>query len=338
VVARNRERPRIHRVLGRSFRAGQTRGRSGPADRVSYAFEVLAIPRLQLFIEPWNVASQRTAEYGGFTQEALLRGWERIGGAQHDAYCYALLHQDWNAPGRPSTTMRSTERHRHAGRLRRRAVIVVGRRPLCIAALADGRAEPSGPRCDAGDGRPAQDAEASGPHLRTTAGTAAVDHKEGPVAVVASVIGVIAVVVFIVGLGSLSVRRRTRDGHRLEARTRADLPEAGVVSSINGSEPVSDIDPTLWADPAATYDKVASAYAATFLHELDHKPFDREILTRFAAATRRGSHEGHPVCDLGCGPGHIGAFLAAMVSTRSGHRPLGRHGGASPPLVPEPVL
>jgi SAM-dependent methyltransferase len=84
-----------------------------------------------------------------------------------------------------------------------------------------------------------------------------------------------------------------------------------VDSSINGSEPVSDIDPALWADPAATYDKVASAYAARFLHELDHKPFDREILTRFATATRRGSHEGHPVCDLGCGPGHIGAFLAA---------------------------
>jgi ubiquinone/menaquinone biosynthesis C-methylase UbiE len=74
---------------------------------------------------------------------------------------------------------------------------------------------------------------------------------------------------------------------------------------------VSDIDPRLWADPATTYDKVASAYAATFLHELDHKPFDREILTRFAAATRRGSQGGHPVCDLGCGPGHIGAFLAA---------------------------
>ena len=65
---------------------------------VSYAFEVLAIPRLQLFIEPWNAASRRTAEYGGFTQEALLRGWERIDGTQHDAYCYALLQQDWNAP------------------------------------------------------------------------------------------------------------------------------------------------------------------------------------------------------------------------------------------------
>ena len=65
----------------------------------AYAFEVLAIPRLQLFIEPWNAASLRTAEYGGFVQEALLHGWERIGGTQHDAYCYALLQQDWNAQG-----------------------------------------------------------------------------------------------------------------------------------------------------------------------------------------------------------------------------------------------
>jgi RimJ/RimL family protein N-acetyltransferase len=71
---------------------------------VAYAFEVLAIPRLQLFIEPWNATSQRTAEYGGFAREALLRGWERIDGTQHDAYCYALLRQDWNAPG-------SVERH-----------------------------------------------------------------------------------------------------------------------------------------------------------------------------------------------------------------------------------
>jgi SAM-dependent methyltransferase len=77
-----------------------------------------------------------------------------------------------------------------------------------------------------------------------------------------------------------------------------------------GSKAVGDIDPSRWADPAATYDTVASAYAANFLHELDHKPFDCEILTRFAAATRRGSREGHPVCDLGCGPGHVGAFLS----------------------------
>jgi ribosomal-protein-alanine N-acetyltransferase len=62
---------------------------------VAFAFEVLAVPRLHLFIEPWNVASQRTAEFAGFTREALLRGWERIDQVQHDVYCYALLCREW---------------------------------------------------------------------------------------------------------------------------------------------------------------------------------------------------------------------------------------------------
>jgi ribosomal-protein-alanine N-acetyltransferase len=65
---------------------------------VAYAFDVLAIPRLHLFIEPWNVASQRTAEVAGFTQEALLRGWERIERVQRDVYCYALLRKEWRPP------------------------------------------------------------------------------------------------------------------------------------------------------------------------------------------------------------------------------------------------
>jgi [ribosomal protein S5]-alanine N-acetyltransferase len=71
---------------------GSHRARDALRALVAFAFDELAIPRLQLFIEPWNVASQRTAEAAGFTQEALLRGWERIGEVQHDAYCYALLH------------------------------------------------------------------------------------------------------------------------------------------------------------------------------------------------------------------------------------------------------
>jgi SAM-dependent methyltransferase len=72
-----------------------------------------------------------------------------------------------------------------------------------------------------------------------------------------------------------------------------------------------DVDPDRWADPAATYDVVAAAYAERFLHELDHKPFDRALLQRFAAAIGPVSSVAHPACDLGCGPGHIGAFLAA---------------------------
>jgi RimJ/RimL family protein N-acetyltransferase len=63
---------------------------------VTFAFEVLAIPRLHLFVEPWNGASHKTAEAAGFTREALLRGWERIDGAQHDAYSYVYLRQEWS--------------------------------------------------------------------------------------------------------------------------------------------------------------------------------------------------------------------------------------------------
>jgi ribosomal-protein-alanine N-acetyltransferase len=62
---------------------------------VAFAFEVLSIPRLHLFIEPWNIASQRTAEFAGFTREALLLGWERINDIQRDVYSYSLLRQGW---------------------------------------------------------------------------------------------------------------------------------------------------------------------------------------------------------------------------------------------------
>jgi RimJ/RimL family protein N-acetyltransferase len=80
--------------------AARGRGLAGHALRAvcTFAFEKLAIPRLHLFVEPWNVASARTAEFAGFRREATLRGWERINGAQKDADCYALLHSEW-VPG-----------------------------------------------------------------------------------------------------------------------------------------------------------------------------------------------------------------------------------------------
>ena len=59
-------------------------------------------------------------------------------------------------------------------------------------------------------------------------------------------------------------------------------------------------------DLAGVYDRVAGAYAERYFTELERKPFDRELLDRFAADLRgRG-----PVCDLGCGPGHVGRYLA----------------------------
>jgi SAM-dependent methyltransferase len=55
----------------------------------------------------------------------------------------------------------------------------------------------------------------------------------------------------------------------------------------------------------AAYDRLASAYAAELWHELDGKPLDRWLLARVAAEAPG------PVLDVGCGPGHVTAFLAA---------------------------
>jgi SAM-dependent methyltransferase len=53
------------------------------------------------------------------------------------------------------------------------------------------------------------------------------------------------------------------------------------------------------------YDVLADAYAAHLYNELGHKPLDRDWLTRFAAAVGTPG----PICDLGCGPGHVARFL-----------------------------
>jgi RimJ/RimL family protein N-acetyltransferase len=77
------------------------RGLAGYALRgvVAFAFGTLAIPRLQLFVEPWNIASSKTAISAGFVFEALLRDFERFDGEQHDAECYARLYTDWAPQG-----------------------------------------------------------------------------------------------------------------------------------------------------------------------------------------------------------------------------------------------
>ena len=55
----------------------------------------------------------------------------------------------------------------------------------------------------------------------------------------------------------------------------------------------------------ANYDRIAAAYANKYANELQHKPLDRELLSRFAAEFKgRGD-----VWDMGCGPGHIARYL-----------------------------
>jgi SAM-dependent methyltransferase len=62
-----------------------------------------------------------------------------------------------------------------------------------------------------------------------------------------------------------------------------------------------------WPDFAKSYDVVAADYAAAFADELDRKPFDRELLDRFAAGVAgRG-----PVWEVGCGPAaQVARYLA----------------------------
>ncbi len=58
------------------------------------------------------------------------------------------------------------------------------------------------------------------------------------------------------------------------------------------------------------YDLTAEEYANKFFHEFDHKPFDRMVLKRFSEGTKG---EGL-VCDMGCGPGEVAAFLHSFGS------------------------
>jgi len=64
-------------------------------------------------------------------------------------------------------------------------------------------------------------------------------------------------------------------------------------------------DQTALESIRASYDRVADAYATAIFDELKDKPFDREVLLRFARETTgRGR-----VCDMGCGPGQVARFL-----------------------------
>jgi SAM-dependent methyltransferase len=69
-----------------------------------------------------------------------------------------------------------------------------------------------------------------------------------------------------------------------------------------------------YSETGSSYDQVAQDYADKYLHEFDHKPFDRELLDRFAAMIPAGGR----VVDLGCGPGQVARYLASRGVNVSG--------------------
>lgn len=65
---------------------------------------------------------------------------------------------------------------------------------------------------------------------------------------------------------------------------------------------------------AHSYDRVAAAYTEHIADELAAKPLDRALLQAFVEQVGLLG----PLADLGCGPGHVAAFLAASGATATG--------------------
>jgi SAM-dependent methyltransferase len=65
---------------------------------------------------------------------------------------------------------------------------------------------------------------------------------------------------------------------------------------------------------AESYDRVAAAYVQRFQHELDYKPFDRKILELLVEKVGTKG----PICDMGCGPGHIAAYVHQLGAAACG--------------------
>jgi SAM-dependent methyltransferase len=59
------------------------------------------------------------------------------------------------------------------------------------------------------------------------------------------------------------------------------------------------------SDLSASYDELAEEYTRRIAGELEHKPFDRKLLDRFAAMFDAED----TICDMGCGPGHVARYL-----------------------------
>jgi len=58
-----------------------------------FAWTIPALHRIELYIEPWNEGSVRTAERAGYQREGLLRSHQEIGGRRRDMLLYATVRE-----------------------------------------------------------------------------------------------------------------------------------------------------------------------------------------------------------------------------------------------------
>jgi hypothetical protein len=88
---------------------------------------------------------------------------------------------------------------------------------------------------------------------------------------------------------------------------RALLRDGGEADAQGVGESLMESMPPRWgAGVVPSYEAIAEEYAEQYFEELDGKPFDREVLDRFAASVKGRGRVG----DLGCGPGHGARYLA----------------------------
>ena len=59
----------------------------------TFAWTISHLHRLELYIEPWNAASIRTAERAGYEREGLLRSHQEIAGKRCDMFLYAAIRE-----------------------------------------------------------------------------------------------------------------------------------------------------------------------------------------------------------------------------------------------------
>jgi len=71
---------------------------------LAYAFEGLALHRIEADVDPRNSASIRTVERLGFQREGYLRERWQVNGEIQDTVFYGLLRPDWEAVKRAHLT------------------------------------------------------------------------------------------------------------------------------------------------------------------------------------------------------------------------------------------
>ena len=82
------------RLLGPSCCRSKGYARAALSALSDWALRHDEVHRLELYVEPWNEPSWRTAASCGYRREGLLRSWQQVGDTRRDMYMYSRLADD----------------------------------------------------------------------------------------------------------------------------------------------------------------------------------------------------------------------------------------------------